>query len=62
MIEFVFNTLTTDEYNERALPALKQQIVFGGARLAAVIKDIYGNDSRLSTISEFNDMVFSFLN
>lgn len=38
----VLHELPSDEYKQKAAPALKERIMYGGARLAALIEDIYG--------------------
>lgn len=38
-------TVPSDEYKEKAIPALQAHMMYGGARLAALIEEIYGDSS-----------------
>jgi hypothetical protein len=43
--DFVFLVVPTDEYISTRIPLLEARIVLAGARLAALIEDIYGDSS-----------------
>mmetsp|Transcript_14374 Transcript_14374/g.17152 ORF Transcript_14374/g.17152 Transcript_14374/m.17152 type:complete len:219 (-) Transcript_14374:138-794(-) len=59
--DFVEHVVPTDEYKARALPVMKERLMYGGARLAALIESIYG-DSRLNNTMAFTNKVLAFLN
>ena len=60
--DFVFNEPVSDEYENNAKPVIEERLMFGGARLAALIQDIYGASSEDKDIMlEFTDMVLEFL-
>lgn len=42
---FVAKEVPSDEYKEKAIPVLQAHMMYGGARLAALIEDIYGDSS-----------------
>ena len=43
--DFVEHVLPTDEYEAAAKPIIEERLMFGGARLAALIEEIYGSAS-----------------
>jgi len=49
--DFVEKEVPSDEYKAAAEPICKERIMFGGARLAALIEEIYGSDKQ--TTEEF---------
>ena len=59
---FVNHEVPSDSYKDAAKPIIEERLMFGGARLAALIEDIYGSSSEESVTEAFNQMVFdSFL-
>lgn len=46
LIDWEFNTALTQDYIDVALPALQQHMMYGSARLAALIEDIYGDSNQ----------------
>ena len=57
----MFNEYLSDDYQETRIPVIEERIMYGGARLAALIEDIYGSDSIAQTNEKFNNMVEAFL-
>jgi len=52
----------SDEYENAAKPIIEERLMFGGARLAALIEDIYGASSKDKNVMlEFTDMILGFL-
>ena len=51
----------TDAYLERALPVLKERIVYASHRLYATIVDIYGDDDVQEGAEVFSELFAAFL-
>ena len=51
----------TDAYLERALPVLKERIVYASHRLYATIVDIYGDDEVQEGAEVFSELFAAFL-
>ena len=43
--DFVEHVVPTEEYKETRLPLLEERMVLGGARLAALIEEIYSDST-----------------
>ena len=70
---FVENEIPDQEYIDRAIPVLEERMVYAGARLAALMVDIYGesakpvaflewtfwNTTNFARFNEFNTMMVS---
>ena len=59
---FTEHVLPTDQYDQTALPVIQSRMMYGGARLAALIESIYGDASLGASIYTAPETVFSFLN
>ena len=58
-VDFVNHEVPSDEYKESRLPIIQARVMVGGARLAALIEDIYGSDSTASIYQTFTEQVFA---
>ena len=56
---YEFNTELSQEYLDKATPVLQAHMMLGAARLAALIEDIYGENSLKDTLS-FDDSIKQF--
>jgi len=57
--DFVNHEVPSDEYQQSRLPVMQSRLMVGGARLAALIEDIYGSNSTEATYETFTEKVFS---
>lgn len=56
-IDVVYNNfkpgqIPSKEYKDKALPILEERIMFGGERLAEIVRDVYGGKSMESSFEE----------
>jgi hypothetical protein len=52
--------LPTDDYETTALPIVQKRLMQGGARLAALIEDIYGDNTE-SVFEAFSKKVLAYI-
>ncbi len=52
--------MPSDDYQEAALPIVQKRLMQGGARLAALIEDIYGSN-QVSVFEAFSQKVFAYI-
>ena len=54
-VDFVNHEVPSDEYKESRLPIMQARVMVGGARLAALIAEIYGSNSAESIYQTFTE-------
>ena len=54
-VDFVNHEVPSDEYKESRLPIMQARVMVGGARLAALIEEIYGSNSAESIYQTFTE-------
>ena len=59
-VGYANHEVPSDEYKEAALPICQERLMQGGARLAALIEDIYG-DNEASLYERFSQKVFAYI-
>ena len=60
-IGFELGAEPSEEYKKQALPLLEERIMFGGARLAELIKDIYPEHTTSTPVTSDDTQATQFL-